>query len=347
MRLADEARGLGFVRIGFAEATRLDRDASALDAWLARGDQASMDWMTRTAEVRADVRHPSMLEGARSVVVVAAPYGADAPLDLGPGRVARYARGRDYHRVLDKRLRALAEVITREGFRARPALDTKPVLERAYAALAGIGFVGKNACLIVPGLGSHVFLGCIVTDAELPPSAPVREGCGECTRCLDACPTRAFRAPRVLDARRCIAYLTIEHEGPIDPELEAPIGDWLFGCDVCQDVCPYNSGRARRSPYEPAFATHPRFEGVDAPLFATMDEARFDTFSAGSPLRRTGRDGMARNAAIVMGNAGDRRHLPILRELASSDARDVVRDTATRALARLEAQSSEPSSESS
>ena len=346
-RLAESARELGFVRIGFAEATRLDREASALDAWIARGDQASMEWMTRTAGVRADARHPSMLDGARSVVVVAAPYGADAPLDLAPGRIARYARGRDYHRVLDRRLRALVEVLQREGFRARPALDTKPVLERAYAERAGIGFVGKNACIIVPGVGSHVFLGCIITDAVLPASTPVREGCGECTRCLDACPTRAFRGPRTLDARRCIAYLTIEHEGAIDPELEPGLGDWLFGCDVCQDVCPYNAGRARAGAYDVAFATHPRFDGLSAEELATMDESRFDAFSAGSPLRRTGRDGLARNATVVLGNSGDRRHLPVLRELATNDVREVVRGTAARALARLESQSSGSSSESS
>lgn len=332
--LEDGARALGFARLGVAEAAPPARDVEAFEAWLARGDHASMGWMERTRDVRIDPAHPGMLEGARSVVVVAMPYGAAETLDLGPGRIARYARGRDYHRVIDKRLRQLADVLVRAGYRARSAIDTKPLLERAYAALAGIGFVGKNACVIVPGLGSHVFLGSIVTDAELPLSTPIREGCGECRRCLDGCPTDAFRGPRILDARRCVSYLTIEHEGPIDPELEARTGDWLFGCDACQDVCPYNAGRALAALPDPAFERGARFESLDPASLAAMDEPTFLRFAEGSPLRRAGRASLARNLAIVLGNAGARIHLPILESLAD-DPDEVVRDTAARARERL------------
>lgn len=345
--LRDEAARLGFDRIGFAAAERLERDANALHAWLDRGDHGTMNWMARTAQVRADVRGEGMLPEARTVVVVASSYGADEPIDLGPGRVARYARGRDYHRVLGKKLEALARPLLAQGHRFRLALDTKPVLERAWAERAGLGFIGKNACLIIPGLGSHVFLGCLITDAVLPPGEPVREGCGACTRCLDGCPTSAFRGPRTLDARRCISYLTIEHEGRIEPELWEGIGDRIFGCDVCQDVCPYNQGRAKAALYDAAFSAHPRFDGLDTEALLTMDEKTFLARMEGSPLRRAGRESMARNAALVLGNRGERRHLRVLSSVAESDESEVVREAAKWAAARIEAHSSSSADSSS
>lgn len=339
-RIRAEASRLGFARVGFAEATRLDRDALALEAWIERGDHASMEWMARTADVRADVRHPGILEGARSVIVLVAAYGADDPVDLGPGTIARYARGRDYHRVLSRRLWAIGDLLLAHGHRYKPTLDSKPVMERAWAERSGVGFLGKNACLIVPGLGSHVVVGCVITDAVLPYGEPMREGCGTCVRCLEGCPTDAFRGPRALDARRCISYLTIEHEGAIEPELRGPMGGLLFGCDVCQDVCPYNQGRAKRTPYDPAFAPHPRLEGLEAASFLEMDEPTFLSRMEGSPIRRSGRDSMARNAALVLGNAGGRRHLPVLREAAERDVAPSVRDAAAWAVARIEARHS-------
>jgi len=344
--LTTEAQRLGFARIGVAPAAPRARDVEAFEAWIDRGDHASMGWMERTREVRVDPTHPGMLEGARSVIVLAAPYGAGPPVDLHPGRIARYARGRDYHRVLDKRLRVLAELLVREGFGARAAVDTKPLLERAYAALAGVGFVGKNACVIVPGLGSHVFLGAIVTTAELPISTPIREGCGDCTRCLDGCPTSAFRAPRVLDARRCISYLTIEHEGPIDEDLARDMGDWAFGCDACQDVCPYNAGRALSVRADDAFAPASRFDGLSLEALATMDDPSFGKFTEGSPIRRAGRESIARNAAIVLGNAGGRIHLRVLDALAT-DSSEVVRRAAVEARERLRARLDHSSSSES
>ncbi|MDH5674896.1 MAG: tRNA epoxyqueuosine(34) reductase QueG [Myxococcales bacterium] len=336
-RLRELAGELGFAAVGFAEACALEPEGEQLRAWIAAGRHGTMDYMARTAEVRADPRHEGMLPGARSVIVVAAPHGrAEAPLDLRPGRIARYAQGRDYHNVLHKRLRKISALLRAEGHRARVSVDTLPVMERAWAARAGLGFIGKNCALIIPGLGSHVFLGAIVTDAELPPAEPMASRCGRCTACLDACPTSAFVGPRQLDARRCISYLTIEHRGAIEAEQSAETGDWLFGCDACQDPCPFN----RTSPPPPAataaFAPAARFEGLSAEDLMGMDDEAHLGFAQGSPLRRTGRAGLARNAALVLGNAGQRRSLPVLREAAERDPDAGVREAARTALARIE-----------
>jgi epoxyqueuosine reductase len=307
-----------------------------------------MDWMARTAPVRTDPTHPGMLPGALRVVVLAAPYaqaeppvGAEPapPTGFPPGRVARYARGRDYHNVLGKRLRKLVRVLRVAGYRVRASVDALPVLERAWAQRAGVGFIGKNACLIVPGLGSHVFLAALVTDAPLPVDAPMKERCGSCRLCLDACPTDAFAAERFLDARRCISYLTIEHPGPIDPALRPGMGDWLFGCDVCQDVCPYN----RTAPPDPAatapFAPDPAcFDREAVDLLTAPADPRSPAWrwTEGSPLRRAGPERLARNAAIVLGNRGEgKRHLPVLERAAGHHPSATVREAADWAIRRL------------
>jgi epoxyqueuosine reductase len=208
-----------------------------------------------------------------------------------------------------------------------------PVFERAWAARAGVGFIGKNCCLIVPGLGSHVFLAAVVTSAALPEDAPMRERCGDCRLCLDRCPTQAFVNARIMDARRCISYLTIEHRGAIDPELRPKIGQWLFGCDVCQDVCPFNRGAADG-------ATLGEFEGgaadLDAERVLQLSEAEFAATTRGSPLRRAKREGLARNAAIVLGNARVRRALPVLQRAAQVDPSPVVREAARWAADQIE-----------
>jgi epoxyqueuosine reductase len=189
-----------------------------------------------------------------------------------------------------------------------------------------LGFIGKNCMLIVPGLGSYVLLAAVVTSAELPPDEPMRERCGQCRLCLDACPTRAFVAPRVLDARRCIAYLTIEHEGPIAAELRSDVGEWLFGCDACQEVCPFN----KTAPAAPDAALLPssRMEELSAQELLLLDGKDLQAFVEKSPLRRPGREGLARNAAIVLGNARDKRSLPVLQRAAEHDESEVVRDAA-------------------
>jgi epoxyqueuosine reductase len=332
--LLARARELGFARAGVARVEPLPRDAEALRRWIERGHHASMAWMEETVEVRLDPSHAGMLPSAKSVLVLAAPYGraGDAPLGPPPSVVARYARGRDYHNVLGKRARKLAKLVRQRGFRARASVDSVPVLERAWAQRAGVGFVGKNACLIVPGIGSHVFLASVVTDAELAPDEPMSERCGSCRACLDACPTRAFVSERELDARRCISYLTIEHEGAIEEPLREGVGAHLFGCDDCQDVCPFNRGASIEA--DGAFAPDARL-AISADELLRMDEASFTAWTQGSPLKRPGRAGMARNAAIVLGNARDRRHLPVLREAAEQHEDATVREAARWAIEAL------------
>ena len=327
----------GFAYVGVAKAERLERDAERLRAWLDAGHHGQMAYMEQTAAVRSDPNHPDMLPSARSVIVLATAYARAASLEgPEPGRVARYAQGRDYHALLYDRTRPIRRLLREAGATARSGVDTLPLLERAWAARAGVGFVGKNACLIVPGIGSHVLLSLIVTSAELEPDAPIKERCGECRLCLDACPTEAFTGPRALDARRCIAYLTIEHEGAIDPALRPGMGPWLFGCDVCQDVCPYNRTTQTPPPARDPFAPRDRFAELGAEDFLRMDEAGFDAYTRGTALRRAGREGMARNAAIVLGNSGERRHLPVLQRAARADTSPVVGEAASWAIERIE-----------
>ena len=334
-RLRTASSAEGFARVGVAEALRLDEESAHLDAWLAAGRQGDMVWMERTAEVRKDPRHPNMLQGARSVVVLVAPYHRRSDFTgPAPARIAKYAHGSDYHNVLTKKARRVSSLLTDAGFPSRVAVDSKPVFERAWAERAGVGFVGKNCCLIVPGLGSHVFLACIVTGAPLKPDEPMERRCGDCTLCLDACPTRAFVDARTLDARKCISYLTIEHRGPIPEAYRDGIGEWMFGCDVCQDVCPYNQG-ARQDAVLEGFAPGERWNALEVADFLRMDESGFTTWAEGSPLKRAKREGLARNAALVLGNRGERRHLPLLDEARSGDPSEVVREAAAWAHERL------------
>ena len=335
--LTTRAQELGFARIGFARAETLGIEGDHLRAFLAAGRHGTMGWLAETADVRIDPRHEKMLRSARSIVVLATPFARpEGDVGPAPGVIARYARGRDYHNVLGKRLKKLASLLRTNGFSTRHSVDSMPVLERAWAERAGVGFIGKNCCLIVPGLGSHVLLSTLVTAAELTPTQPIRERCGECRACLDACPTSAFVGARELDARRCISYLTIEHEGPIDAALRAPMGDRFFGCDLCQDVCPFNRTQPPSAETTAPFAPDPRLEGVDAARVLTMSVEEHAAFTLASPLQRPGRVGLARNAAIVMGNRGDRRHLPVLNDVASKHESEVVRDAARWAAEQIE-----------
>lgn len=328
---------LGFARVGIAKAERLAEHAARLDAWIEAGHHGQMSYMAETAEVHADPTHAAMMPSARSVIVLAMPYARSRALAFAePGRIARYAQGRDYHGLLYDRTRAIKRQLRAAGATARATVDTMPALERAWAARAGIGFVGKNGLVIVPGVGSHVLLSLVLTSAELVIDEPIKDRCGECRLCLDACPTQAFLGPRQLDARRCISYLTIEHEGAIPDELRAGIGPWLFGCDACQDVCPYNRTTQPAPPDRDPFAPRDRWNELGAEDFLRMNEAVFDTYTRGSALRRAGREGMARNAAIVLGNAKDKRHLPVLQHAAAHDPSEVVREAATWALGEYE-----------
>jgi epoxyqueuosine reductase len=248
--------------------------------------------------------------------------------------VARYARGLDYHDLLRPRLQALAGWLREAGgpeVATRVAVDTSAVLERDLAARAGLGWIGKNTNLIAPGAGSYFFIGCVLTTAGLVPDGPVADHCGTCTACLQACPTSAFVGPWVLDARRCLSYLTIEHRGDVADPLKPAMTDWLFGCDVCQEVCPWN----RKVPpaREPALAPGGPLPPPESLL--ELDEAAFRTRFRGSAMRRARRAGLARNTALLLGNRGDRAAAPALRR-ALDDPDEGVRRAAAWALDRLE-----------
>ena len=295
------AAELGFDAVGIAEAGPIDPD-DRLGGWLAQGYHAGMTWMEHTKSVRQDVR--AKLPGARSVVVVARNYHAPRPPGQpGAGRVSRYAWGRDYHRALAKPLRALAQLLDAFDPKSRSycSIDTGPVAERAWAQRAGVGWFGKNAMLIREGLGSWCFLGTIITKVVLESDTPVEERCGTCRRCIDACPTGAIIAPGLIDARRCIAYHTVENRGEIPADIRPHFGDWLFGCDTCQDVCPWN----RRAPTTSLkdFRPRPGNASLDLEMLETMDEPAFNKRFEGSPIRRIGLSGIQRNASIVRCNA--------------------------------------------
>lgn len=309
LRVKSEAKRLGFEAVAIARADfPLEADFARYEEFLARGYHGEMAYLEADRDVRRSLDGEGMLPGARSVVCVARSYKrADAAEDPGLAQsVAKYARGQDYHNVVRKKLRRLAAFVRAlgEGVAARPLLDDAPVLERAWAARAGLGFVGKNGLLIVPGQGSFVLLGEVVTTLALVPDEPIAGRCGACTACLDACPTAAFPEPFVLDARRCVAYLTIEAREVAPEPLRAGIGERVFGCDTCQDVCPFNAGRGSAADPRP-FTPHTRLAEVSLEALASLDERAFDALREGSPMGRPGRDGLRRNAVIALGNRGD------------------------------------------
>jgi len=347
-RVRAEALRLGFHAVGMARAdVALDQDIARYDAFVTAGMHGEMSWLSKHREARERLDGDAVLRGAKSVVCLARRYQRSREQERNDPQtarsIARYARGQDYHKFLRKRVRRLATFIRSLGseeakVHARPLCDDAPILERAWASRAGLGFVGKNGMLIVPGVGSLVLLGEVVTTLVLEPGPPMTERCGTCTRCLDACPTGAFAAPFVLDARRCISYLTIEHRSAIPEELRGLLASRLFGCDDCQTVCPFNAAagaRATRTESPDPFAPLERWSRVGLEALVTMDEAEWRALSEGSPLRRAGRDGLARNAAIVLGNAGDRAALPALRRAATEHPRPTVRDAAKWAVGRL------------
>lgn len=333
-RITLSARAAGFDAVGFAPVEPLAQ-AALLAEWLALGHHGTMEWMRRHLEACRDPR--ALLPGARTVICVARNYftpGTHAPGGC-TGRISRYAWGADYHRVVKTGLVQLAAALARElpGGRTRVCVDTSAVLEKVWAARAGLGWQGKHTNLITRGLGSWVFLGEVLTDLELAPVArPHPDRCGRCTRCLDACPTRALVAPYVLDARRCLSYLTIEERGPIPRELRPLLGNRVFGCDDCQDVCPWNRFARRAEGGE--FLARPGNHLPDLVELAGLDEAGFRARFAGSAVLRARRAGFVRNVVVALGNSGDPAAMPALvRALADPEA--LVRGHAAWALGRL------------
>jgi epoxyqueuosine reductase len=294
-----------------------------------------MEYLPRGLEKRMDTRRP--VPGTVSAIVVALDYGGRAP----SGPVARYARGDDYHEVMLAKLEELhrwLEGVAEQPVRGKAYVDTGPILERDLARRAGLGWFGKNTNLINPRLGSFFFLGALLVDLDLPPDAPFEaDRCGTCRRCLDACPTDAFAGPRVLDATRCISYLTIELKGAIPDLLRAGMGEMVYGCDVCQDVCPWNVSFAQK-PLEPAFAPRQVIAGKDARTLAreilAMDDETFAAAFKRSPMKRAKRRGLARNAAVVLGNIASPDDLPAL-SAALGDPEPLVREHVAWALGRI------------
>lgn len=283
---------LGFDRVAIGRAGPPPH-AAAFERWLDGGRAGTMAYLARTRAERLDPQR--LLPGCRAVIAVALNYArGEEPEWRG---VARYARSADYHDTMRPRLHALRDYVsTAAGAESRASLDTSAVLERDLAAAAGLGWIGKNTNLLAPGLGSYFFIGIVLTTTDLAPDEPHPDRCGTCTACLDACPTAAFDGPYVLDARRCIAYLTIEHRGAIPEAFHAAIGDWLFGCDVCQEVCPWN----RRAPIARDLA--PASPPPPLEDLVAMSGEEFAERFRGSPLKRARREGLARNAAIVLAN---------------------------------------------
>jgi epoxyqueuosine reductase len=288
---------LGFDLVAIGPADPPEHGA-ALRRWVEAGHAATMGYLARRLEERLDPRR--VLPGARSVLCVALNYYQGEPADASWRPVARYAWGRDYHDVIAPRLERLAAHLAEAGgARSRGYVDTGPVLERDLAARAGLGWVGKNTMLLHPRLGSWFFLGVLLTTAELARDAPLADRCGSCRACLDACPTGAFVAPYVLDARRCISYLTIEHRGDIDPDLQPAMAGWQFGCDICQDVCPWN--RKAPTTAQAEFVPEAAYPGAEA--VSAMDDADFRRHFAGTPILRAKAAGMRRNALIYWKNS--------------------------------------------
>ncbi|MBN1654353.1 MAG: tRNA epoxyqueuosine(34) reductase QueG [Deltaproteobacteria bacterium] len=325
------ALSLGFARVGVAQAdsAALEHDRRRLLSWLEAGHHASMSYLAKSAHVRCDPAHASMLPGVRTIVVLAAPYPRPRPAH-GPARgcVAGYAQGRDYHDVLYKKVRKVSAFLRQRGYRSRCSVDSMPVLERAWARIAGLGFIGKNCCLIVPGFGSYVFLSTVLTNAELRPDEPLKRDCGQCDVCLQHCPTGALLDGYLLDARKCISYLTGVCRESIPDDLKALIGDRLLGCDACQQYCPYNASLPATQNTDCAFSDRIFADLFDAERILRMDEQTFNERSRGSALRKVGRERMARNAAIVLGNSGDRKFCDLLPEVGRVDPSALVRDAA-------------------
>ncbi|MEY4548186.1 MAG: hypothetical protein RL685_4381 [Pseudomonadota bacterium] len=339
--IRDAALALGFARVGFCPVEPFDDAARSLASWLEQGHHGDMAYLA--AEPRHD---PSrLLPEARSLIVVALPYGAGASDDAAPrkhlpltGQIARYARGADYHSVLKERLRQLADLcaeLTGRAVLARPCVDSAPLLEREAARRAGIGFTAKSTLTIAPGLGSYVLLGELLIDLELPaPEQVLERGCGSCTTCLTACPTSAFVDAYTLDARRCISYLTIEQKGAIPRPLRALIGRWVFGCDVCQEVCPFNQSRRPR-PVEGAFDPRSWLSEPELVHLLELTASGYRRFVKRSALRRIGRVQLQRNAAVALGNSGAPEAVDPLGRSLLQNPSALVREHVAWALGRL------------
>ncbi len=333
--LRTRAHKLGFPLLGVALPELDPAHLTRVQTWIEAGYHAEMDYLTRRRDLTDGIR--AVLPNVQAVIVLGLPYSQASSQQKhafeNHGRVSRYATGRDYHRIFEKRLKKLVNWLREQGDSPKSYVDYGPVLERAYAQAAGLGFIGKNNCLIHPEYGSYLFLAVILTTFPLPPDAPLPGDCGDCRRCLNACPTQALVAANQLDSRRCISYLTVEHKGEIPEELQERMGRWVLGCDACQMVCPYN--QKAKSTSEPDFLKIriPQFPALAEIL--KLDEPGFRERFSGTAAMRPKRAGLARNAAIAAGNVGNETLLPILEEVVESETDEMVSRHLQWALQRI------------
>lgn len=335
-----EAQRLGFTHIGIAPAVPVPHD-EIFYQWVGAGYHGSMAYLARpdTLAKRAD---PGLiLDGCQKVISLAIPYQPpESPLNETPpghGRIAAYALTRDYHHIIWEKLSQLEDYVQIQSTgiaQVKSYVDTGPIIERAFAAFSGIGIPGKNTCLIVPGGGSYVFLAEVLINLELPVDPPfTRDLCGSCQRCIEACPTGCILPDRTIDATRCISYLTIENKGIIPDALKSQIGDWFFGCDVCQMVCPHNA----RSHLQPNLLGEPLLpECIDLVELLTWDQASFSHTFKNTALSRAQRRGLLRNAAIVLGNQRFAQALPQLKYLLANEDDPIIQDACYWAVGQIE-----------
>jgi epoxyqueuosine reductase len=329
------ARELGFDSCRIAVCAAPEH-MSEFRTWLREGAAGEMSYMERGEEKRCDPQ--KVLQGARSIVVVALNYwqgdsAISKPFGAATGRIARYAWGEDYQKVISQKLDKIDNFLRRFGGRQKSYVDTGPILERDHAAQAGIGWHGKSTMLINARLGTWFLLGEILTTLELAPDPPQRDRCGTCERCIQACPTGAITGPHRLDARRCISYLTIELKGSIPVELRPLVGNRIFGCDDCLDACPWN--RFAQASRESAFSARRSTTGMLLRDYLTLNDVEFRALFRNSPIKRIKRRGFLRNVSVALGNVGDLADLPAL-ERAASDPDELIAEHATWAIARIQ-----------
>ncbi|MGB3365842.1 MAG: tRNA epoxyqueuosine(34) reductase QueG [Thermodesulfobacteriota bacterium] len=336
--IKDKASELGFDLVGISPVDSFP-ESQFYKEWLNKGFSGEMSYLERNPEKREDIQN--VLPGAKSVISCAMNYNTDYPYsiektDKTKGWISRYAWGDDYHDTITDKLRVLMSYISTESpeeVMSKVYVDTGPVLERTYGKYAGVGWVGKNTCLINQKIGSWIFLGEIITNIELEYDTPVPDRCGTCTRCIDACPTDAIIEPYVLDSRLCISYLTIELKDKIPSELREKIDNNIYGCDICQDVCPWNK-RAHVTD-KPEFEPRQELFNPDLSYISKLSVEDFRKQFKGSPIKRTKRRGLLRNAVVAMGNSGEKDFIPNIKE-SLKDEEPLIRAHAVWALWRIE-----------
>lgn len=332
-KIRERAHELGFAQVAFVPAARAKHADSHFE-WISEGRHGLMAWIERNGELRCD---PAVLEpGTETVVVLSSIYNPGSDILPGGLRISRYAQGDDYHEVLRAKMLELGAFIHAETgveVGSRPAVDSAPLLERDLAASAGIGWIGKNAMLIHPQIGSYTFLSELLIKLDIQDEVePKPDRCGTCSRCIDACPTGAIVSPYVIDARRCISYLTIELRGPIPRDLRPLIGDLIFGCDICQIVCPWN-GKAETTT-DPVFMTRPILKTLSPEDLLEFDQTTFSTVFSKSPIKRTKRAGLLRNAAVVLGNRRDPNLFELFKKRLKEEPDGLVRGHIVWAIGR-------------